>query len=455
MNELEFAERDVSLIRQQIREELSRSEKGVPKNSRLNFRLVLEKDPLLSGAFRKNMLSEQTDIVKPVWWEKVSPAFVDMDRNHLMQYLEQEYNLTDQKKFEECIHVIADLNRYHPVQDYLNSLVWDGKPRIGEVLTKFFGASKDDLTEACMRMMLLGAISRVFHPGIKFDYVLCIVGGQGIGKSSFFRLLAVNDDWFCDDIRKLEDENIYRRIRGHWLIEMSEMVATARSKSVEETKSFITRQKDNYKDLYALHAVDRPRQCVFVGSTNKQKFLPFDRTGNRRFLPIIADREKMQTHILDDESASRAYIDQLWAEAMTIYRSGDFSLSFDKSTEARLERLRADCMAEDTDAGIIQAWLDEHKDRRVCSRMLYKEALDHPYTKPKKAETDIICEIMNTSIVGWEPSTQYRFKEYGTQRSWVCVDRHCQQGQTKPSFEQQSLDLDGFCALPDTAKTPF
>ena len=82
-------------------------------------------------------------------------------------------------------------------------------------------------------------------------------------------------------------------------------------------------------------------------------------------------------------------------------------------------------MADDTEAGMIQAWLDEHEDRKVCSLMLFKEALDNPYVKPKKAETDRICEIMNTSIVGWKQGTMTRFKDYGTQRSWVCVNENC------------------------------
>lgn len=64
--------------------------------------------------------------------------------------------------------------------------------------------------------------------------MLCLVGGQGAGKSSFFRLLAVNDDWFSDDLKKLDDENVYRKMQGHWIIEMSEMIATANAKSIEE-----------------------------------------------------------------------------------------------------------------------------------------------------------------------------------------------------------------------------
>ena len=47
-------------------------------------------------------------------------------------------------------------------------------------------------------------------------------------------------------MKKLDDENVYRKLQGHWIIEMSEMIATANAKSIEEIKSFLSRQ-DVYK----------------------------------------------------------------------------------------------------------------------------------------------------------------------------------------------------------------
>ena len=91
---------------------------------------------------------------------------------------------------------------------------------------------------------MLGAVNRVFIPGCKFEFMLCLVGGQGAGKSTFFRFLAVNDEWFSDDLRRLDDDNIYRKLQGHWIIGMSEMIATANAKSIEEIKSFVSRQKE-------------------------------------------------------------------------------------------------------------------------------------------------------------------------------------------------------------------
>ena len=144
----------------------------------------------------------------------------------------------------------------------------------------------------------------------------------GAGKSTFFRLLAVKDEWFSDDLRKLDDDNVYRKLQGHWIIEMSEMIATANAKSIEEIKSFLSRQKEVYKIPYETHPEDRLRQCVFGGTSNALDFLPLDRSGNRRFIPVMVYPEQAEVHILEDEAASRAYIEQMWAEAMEIYRSG-------------------------------------------------------------------------------------------------------------------------------------
>ena len=108
--------------------------------------------------------------------------------------------------------------------------------------------------------------------------MLCLVGGQGAGKSTFFRLLAVKDEWFSDDLRKLDDDNVYRKLQGHWIIEMSEMIATANAKSIEEIKSFLSRQKEVYKIPYETHPEDRLRQCVFGGTSNALDFLPLDRS---------------------------------------------------------------------------------------------------------------------------------------------------------------------------------
>ena len=70
------------------------------------------------------------------------------------------------------------------------------------------------------------------------------MGGQGLAKIHLFPVPGVRDEWFSDDLRRLDDDNIYRKLQGHWIIEMSEMIATANAKSIEEIKAFLSRQKE-------------------------------------------------------------------------------------------------------------------------------------------------------------------------------------------------------------------
>ena len=440
----------------EIRETLEGTQKGGVKNSIRNCLTVFQRDPLFRGALRLNLLTEQIDIVKPLGWERTSTTLTDMDMNYLLLYLEENYGLTSEKKVQSAIKIVANENRYHPVRDYLNSLQWDGTERIRYALHHFLGADTDEYTYEALKLFLMGAIRRVFRPGSKFEVMLCLVGGQGAGKSTFFRLLAGRDEWFSDDLKKLDDENVYRKLQGHWIIEMSEMIATANAKSIEEIKSFLSRQKETYKVPYETHPADRLRQCVFGGTTNRQDFLPRDRTGNRRFLPVTVYPERAEVHILDDEAAARAYIEQMWAEAMDIFKRRDYTMTFPAEITRQLDQLRQEFMPEDTNAGLIQAYLDAYEGDYVCTTQLYREALRN-FGEPTRIESSEIGEIMRYSIQGWKVGPQHRFPIYGQQRSWI-RDEDCKQERKRdhPNPEKQLSMLEqGFVPVTYTSDVPF
>ena len=439
-NDLQNVQKGITV--EEVRRSLDSTDQGAIRNSIRNCLTVFQNDPNLQGAIRYNILTERIDIVKPLWWSKPTATLNDTDLNYLMLYLEDQYTLTSEKKIQKAISIVADCNKYHPIRDYLNSLAWDGTERIRYALTHYLGAEDSECTYQCLQLFMLGAISRVFKPGCKFEVMLCLVGGQGAGKSTFFRLLAVKDEWFSDDLKKIDDDNVYRKMQGHWIIEMSEMIATANAKSVEDIKSFISRTKETYKVPYEIHPADRLRQCVFGGSSNTMDFLPLDRSGNRRFLPIMVHPEKAVVHILEDEAASRAYISQMWAEAMTIFRSGSVRLSLSKEMNKELWELQKQFMPEDTKAGLIQFFLDNFKGTQVCSKLIYAEALNHSFDEPKQWEIREINEIMNNSIEGWVPFTNPRiFDRYGRQRGW-------ERPASGNGLPTTGFDLpDGFCEL--------
>ena len=409
----------VELTVEQVRENLSVTEKGQPANTIGNCRTVFCQDPLLRGAIRLNLLTDRVDIVRDLGWRRSTSALTDTDVKYLLLYFEQNYGLTSENKLMAALSIVANENCYHPIRDVLNSLMWDGMPRIRSCLHHFLGADESDYVEEMLKHFLLGAIRRVFHPGSKYEELLCLVGGQGAGKSTFFRFLAIQDEWFSDDLKKLDDDKVFAKLQGHWIIEMSEMLATSNAKSIEEIRSFISRQKETYRTPYETQPKDRLRQCVFGGSSNTLDFLPLDRAGNRRFLPVMIYPEKAEVHILEDEAASREYLLQVWAEAMTIYRSGEYSMKFSKEIQRQLVEVQKDFMPEDTEAGQIQGFLEHYTGNAVCSKQLFKEALGHAFEEPKRWQLHNINEIMNTVVRGWKPFSNPRmFAGYGRQRGW-------------------------------------
>ena len=333
---------------EEVKAMLDTTEKGGVRNSIRNCLTVFQYDPLLAGALAYNLLTDRTDLVKPIGCQRPhGTSMTDTDMKYIRLYLEETYGLTSERKIADAADLAAHQNSYHPVRDYLNGLVWDGTERVRFCLRHFLGAAADTYTCEALKLFLLGAIHRAYRPGCKFEVMLCLVGGQGAGKSTFFRLLAVRDEWFSDDLRRLDDDNVYRKLQGHWIIEMSEMIATANAKSIEEIKSFLSRQKEVYKIPYETHPADRLRQCVFGGTSNALDFLPLDRSGNRRFLPVLVNPEQAEVHILEDEAASRAYISQLWAEAMALYRAGRWKLTFSPELVRYLKDHQRDFMPED------------------------------------------------------------------------------------------------------------
>ena len=368
-----------------IRDSLKKRPDGSPRQTIENVIEVLNKDPMLKDAIRRNELSCKTDIVKKMDWRRRSKTFTDTDFNNIMLRMEKFYGITRDKNIQRAIDIVGNNNHYHPIIDKLDSLEWDGKSRLRYLLPRYLGTDESDYIFEATRIMMMGAVYRVYHPGCKFEYMVCLVGGQGAGKSSFLRLLAMENEWFSDDLRKLDDDNVFRKIQGHWIIEMAEMLATCNARSVEDIKSFLSRQSETYKVPYETHPEDRPRQCIFVGSSNNADFLPFDRTGNRRFVPVMVNKEKALHQPLEDEEETRSYIEQCWAEIMSMYKKGiNTKLVFNKELEKELIEFQKECMPQDTLVGIIEMFLEMTDEEFVCSNDLREGAA------PRKLQAETV-----------------------------------------------------------------
>lgn len=208
--------------------------------------------------------------------------------------------------------------RFNPVRDYLEAAAsnWDGKPRMGGWLEAYCGVQPGDPLEQqyvqeVAAKWLISAIARVMDPGCKADGVLILEGVQGAGKSTAAKVLA-GQEFFGDNLPPMHTREASSYVRGRWIIELAELANVSKAE-VEIVKAFISRTEERFRPAYGRNEVTYPRQCVFIGSTNRTDYLRDD-TGNRRFWPVAIDRV--------DTAALARDRDQLWGEAVVAYRGG-------------------------------------------------------------------------------------------------------------------------------------
>ena len=218
---------------------------------------------------------------------------------------------------QEALERLCEKTRVNPVRDYLDSLKWDGAPRIDRLFVDYFGAEDTPLNRAFGRKTLLAAVRRARHPGCKFDCMPVIEAPQGAGKSRAVRALAVRDVNFSDQpIRWDDPKQQLEAVSSAWIYEVGELVGLKKA-DVENVKNFLSRQEDRVRPAYGRFIVTRPRHCVFIGTSNGGVGAGYltDPTGARRFWPVRAGQ-------IDVEAIERDR-DQLWAEAATAEARGE------------------------------------------------------------------------------------------------------------------------------------
>ena len=239
--------------------------------------------------------------------------------------------------------------RRNSAQEWMRALQWDGVERLHSVMPTGFDTADDAYHRAVGRCFFMSMVARILEPGCKCDYMPVFEGGQGIGKTS--ALEAIGGDWYAENHEEFGSKDFMQSLQGKMLVEISELAGFNRSDQ-ERIKGVITTRTDRYRASYGRVAVDHPRTCVFVGTTNRDDWIRDD-TGARRFWRVRTGDVKVQWF--------RDNREQLFAEAVTRYTRGESYWDVDRS-----EAERAAEGARDLDAwhDMVSNWLANRSETR-------------------------------------------------------------------------------------------
>jgi predicted P-loop ATPase len=381
-------------------------------------------------------------------WDQLKPGWSDADLASLTAYLDRVYHIFSPSKLKNALLTITAERSFHPIKEYLEGLAaWDGKKRLETLLVDYLGAEDSSYVRAVTRKTLVAAVARVYEPGIKFDTVLVLSGPQGIGKSMFFAKLG--GIWFSDSltISDMRDKTGAEKLQGFWVMEIGEMNGIKKVE-VETVKSFASRQDDKFRVAYGTVVESHPRQCVICGTSNSQHFLR-DVTGNRRFWPVQVTGECS----LHPWNMDKPLLEQIWAEALTLYNAGEELILKGNDAEMAAEK-QQEALENDDREGLVREYLDKllpadwaklslsekrmylagdeftTQNRagvaprdKVCNLEIWAECFGREPANIRKQDSYELNAIM-AKLDGWKrydgnKSGKLSFKDYGSQIAYV------------------------------------
>lgn len=383
-----------------------------------NFGLIVRNDPNLRDNVRRDAFRGRDCVCSDLPWRPASeadPFWGNSDDNGLIDYISKTYQLTGKQALLDAADLAMSQRTFHPVREWLESLTWDGKERLDTLLVDYLGAEDNDLTRAMTRKHFTAAVARVMRPGCKYDYILTLIGPQGIGKSTLVKIMG--GDWFDDSLTSIEGKEGMEQVRGKWLIEFGELTNYKKSTS-EAYKAFISKQEDSYRPAFGRKVEVYPRQCVFFATTNEPAFLKGD-TGNRRFWTVECDKDIIYKDVWETLPDER---EQIWAEAVQRFRQGErLYLPRELEKAARQRQEEHNEVAADERTGIIEAFIrkeipQDWEDMSAKQRRDYFQYGDHGEITSLVEKTrrktitavEVLAECFGQPI---DERTRYRTKE--------------------------------------------
>lgn len=328
------------------------SKGAVLENSLYNAKLIMQNDSFLKNIVF-NQLADGLEIKGDVPWQHPAKFWRDADDAQLICYVDDHYGTFSQRNYDIAVTKVADDRSYHPIRQYFEALPpWDGEKRVDTLFIDYLGAEDNEYIRTVCRKTLCAAYMRVYHPGIKFDYLPVFNGAQGIGKSTFISKLGM--EWFSDSLTlsDMNDKTAAEKLQGYWIHEIGELAGMKKA-DLDKVKAFVSRCDDKYRASFGKRVTPHPRQCVFFGTTNSENGYLRDITGNRRFWNVkVSGKSKYKPWDMTKE-----VVEQIWAEVILLAKAGE-KLYLDPSLESFAQEEQREAMEQDDREGIVREYLD-------------------------------------------------------------------------------------------------
>ncbi|HDM1718450.1 TPA: virulence-associated protein E [Staphylococcus aureus] len=328
------------------------------KKTTTNAEIILCNDESLKGLVQYDAFEKVTKLKRLPYWRSKGDTnyyWADIDTTHVISHIDKLYNVQFSRDLiDTVIEKEAYQNRFHPIKSMIESKSWDGIKRIETLFIDYLGAEDNHYNREVTKKWMMGAVARIYQPGIKYDSMIILYGGQGVGKSTAVSKLGGH--WYNQSIKTFKGDEVYKKLQGSWICEIEELSAFQKS-TIEDIKGFISAIVDIYRASYGKRTERHPRQCVFVGTTNNYEFLK-DQTGNRRFFPITTDKNKATKSPFDDLTPD--VVQQMFAEAKVYFDEDptDKALLLDKEASEMALKVQEAHSEKDALVGEIEEFLE-------------------------------------------------------------------------------------------------
>ena len=311
------------------------------KKNEGNFNLIL--NAKLPGMVRYNSMEQQLEVTKtienPALGIKIETGVLNNTAVTNLKlwaiYAAQQPLTPSTRDAREVADAMGHLNPYNPFFDYLNSIPkWDGTHRLERMFIDSLGVDDNAMTRFLPYVVTVGMIYLQAHPGAKCDYVIDLLGEQGVGKTTLIKKLCNsfggqeakqdpywnrdNFGWYLDDFLGFTGKDNLQAMTGKVYLNDDELVATKKS-DPETVKKFATQNSFTYRKAYDINHQTYQRSSILWRTTNELSIY-LSKLGQRKFWPMTVHKDRVKTSVLKSQDFwTPDWVDQLWAEALHDY----------------------------------------------------------------------------------------------------------------------------------------